>query len=208
MIKVLYLAHCMREKGLFDALDAVAVANRKLALADSQLRVHLTVAGEFIKPEEQQEFERRLEKPDLRLPESHRVPRDTTTAEPIASGVASAVRYLGFVSGRQKARVFAESDCFCFPSYYHAESFGLVLVEAMAFGLPVVTTRWRSLPELFPADYPGLVDIQSPDQIGLAFDAVMVEKTPEMLRERFLGNFTLQAYLSHLAEAFHCVVEP
>jgi glycosyltransferase involved in cell wall biosynthesis len=207
LIKVLYLAHCMREKGLFDALDAVAAANRKLALADSPLRIHLTVAGEFIKPEEQREFERRLEKSDLRLPESHGLPRDAATSGPIASGFAPAVRYLGFVSGPQKARVFAESDCFCFPSYYHAESFGLVLVEAMAFGLPVVTTRWRSLPELFPADYPGLVEIKSPDQIALAFDAVMMEKTPEMLRERFLSNFTLQAYLSLLAGAFHSVVE-
>ena len=72
------------------------------------------------------------------------------------------VTYAGFVFGPAKQRILTESDCFCFPTYYYAESFGLVLVEAMAFGLPVITTRWRSIPELLPQDYPGFVDIRSP----------------------------------------------
>ena len=38
----------------------------------------------------------------------------------------------------------------------------------MAFGLPIVTTRWRSLPEMLPPNYPGLVDSQSPEQIAAA----------------------------------------
>ena len=42
------------------------------------------------------------------------------------------VDYRGFVSGAGKEEVFRESDCFCFPTYYAAESFGLALVEAMA----------------------------------------------------------------------------
>ncbi len=40
------------------------------------------------------------------------------------------------------------------------------LIEAMAFGLPILTTRWRSIPELFSAGYKGLVAIRSPDQIA------------------------------------------
>jgi hypothetical protein len=36
----------------------------------------------------------------------------------------------------------------------------------MAFGLPIVTTRWRSIPELLPSGYPGLVAIRSPAQIA------------------------------------------
>jgi len=33
------------------------------------------------------------------------------------------------------------------------------LIEAMAFGLPVLTTRWRSLPEALPPGYTGLRDV-------------------------------------------------
>ena len=48
------------------------------------------------------------------------------------------MRYCGFVAGEEKRRLFRESDCFCFPTYYPAESFGIVVIEAMAFELPVV----------------------------------------------------------------------
>ena len=36
------------------------------------------------------------------------------------------------------------------------------------FGLPIVTTRWRSIPEMLPQNYPGLVDPKSPHQIAAA----------------------------------------
>src|SRR5262249_6104070 len=114
LVKVLYLAHCTREKGLFDALDAVALANRKLAKSNSPLRFHLTVAGEFFNPAERQEFEKRLENPDLKLPATHRLVPALPNEGQHASDQISAVRYIGFVSGPDKARAFAESDLFCF----------------------------------------------------------------------------------------------
>ena len=204
LIKVLYLAHCTREKGLFDALDAVALANRNLTKSNSAIRLHLTVAGEFFNPAERNEFEKRLENPDLELPTTHRRESDIPGESMHAHDPVSAVRYIGFVSGPDKERAFAETDLFCFPTYYYAESFGLVLVEAMAFGLPIVTTRWRSLPELLPPDYSGLVDIKSPDQIVGAFESVMTQ-TGEDLRERFASRFTLSTFLSQMATALRSV---
>jgi glycosyltransferase involved in cell wall biosynthesis len=174
---VLYLAHCTREKGLFDTLDAVAVANRKLAQAHSPILLRLSVAGDFINASEREEFQRRVAQPDLRLP----------PACPPVPG---------------KQRILAESDCFCFPTYYYAESFGLVLVEAMAFGLPVITTRWRSIPELLPLDYPGFVDIRSPGQIAERLQALLsLAATGEDLRQIFLRSFTLEHHLEGLANA-------
>lgn len=38
---------------------------------------------------------------------------------------------------------FAGADCFVFPSVFPCESFGLVLAEALMFGLPIVVTEWR-----------------------------------------------------------------
>ena len=76
------------------------------------------------------------------------------------------VQYLGFVSGDQKNQLLREADLFCFPTYYENENQPVNLIEAMAFGLPILTTRWRSLPELFPANYPGLVNVRSPEQIA------------------------------------------
>jgi glycosyltransferase involved in cell wall biosynthesis len=78
----------------------------------------------------------------------------------------------------------------------------------MAFGLPIVTTRWRSLPELFPPGYPGLVDIKSPDQIAEAFESVMTGQTGEELRERFVNRFTLETFLAEMANALRSVEPP
>jgi hypothetical protein len=60
IFRVLFLAHCTREKGLFDSIDAVAIANQRLTSQNSPLRLHLDVAGHFIDPAEQSEFESRL----------------------------------------------------------------------------------------------------------------------------------------------------
>lgn len=188
--RTLFLAHCTREKGLFDALDGVALANARLAATGSPLRIHVTVAGAFLNPREQAEFEERAARPDLRQP----------TPSATAPRARSCVRYVGFVAGANKHRAFAESDCFCFPTYYYAESFGLVVLEAMAYGLPIIASRWRSIPELMPAGFAGLLPPRSPQRVADALVALVTDPAPPHLREHFLAHFSLEQYLANLAE--------
>jgi glycosyltransferase involved in cell wall biosynthesis len=201
IFKVLFLAHCTREKGLFDTLDAVALANAKLALSNQPLRMHLTVAGEFLNAAEQREFVERIARPDLELPDMPLGGAGSIAPEVNRLARHSCVTYKGFVSGKEKNQVYAESDCLCFPTYYYAESFGLVLVEALAFGLLLVTTRWRSIPELLPCDYPGLVDIRSPEKVAAALLVMVAGGGGESFRERFIHHFTLERHLASLVEA-------
>ena len=197
VIRVLFLAHCSREKGLFDAVEAVARANGELLSSASPLRFCLTVAGEFLNETERREFQTRCQAVDLRIPERHRGARGDST---------HAVDYIGFVSGSEKTRIFSESDCFCFPTYYLAENLPLVVIEAMAFGLPIVATRWRSLPELFPPGYAGLVDVRSPAQVSETMLTLAKHYSGQELREVFVRNFTMERHLSCLAKAL-CEVE-
>ena len=48
LVKVLYLAHCTREKGLFDTLAAVALANQRLRSRQAPVSLRLLVTGGFV----------------------------------------------------------------------------------------------------------------------------------------------------------------
>jgi len=59
------------------------------------------------------------------------------------------LRVLGSVPHREVAGLLRQCDVFVFPSYF--EGFGLVILEAMACGLPVITTTATAGPDVDPA---------------------------------------------------------
>jgi glycosyltransferase involved in cell wall biosynthesis len=61
-------------------------------------------------------------------------------------GVADRVRLAGYIPEEDKAALFTGAELFAYPSRY--EGFGLPVAEAMACGVPVVTTTGGSLPEV------------------------------------------------------------
>jgi glycosyltransferase involved in cell wall biosynthesis len=195
--RVLFLAHCTRQKGLFDTLDGVALANEQLLRTGSPLRIYLTIAGEFFDPRERIEFEQRIARPDLQFTVEHPGPGQPLTQP--------SVTYIGFVNGAAKHRVFTECDCFCFPTYHYAESFGLVVLEAMAYGLPIIASNWRSIPELMPPGYRSLIPPRDPEAIAKAILDWLLCESIGPLREHFLSRFTLECHLTNLAEAIRSV---
>ncbi|MDR2678059.1 MAG: glycosyltransferase [Zoogloeaceae bacterium] len=58
-----------------------------------------------------------------------------------ALGLAGRVHFLGRIPDARLPAHYQACDLFCLPSVTHAEAFGIVQLEAMASGLPVVSTR-------------------------------------------------------------------
>lgn len=63
-----------------------------------------------------------------------------------AWGIKDSIILPGFVSSLLLPALYAEAECFVFPSLY--EGFGLPVLEAAACGTPVVTSNATSLPEI------------------------------------------------------------
>ena len=123
-------------------------------------------------------------------------------------GLADCVAFPGVLSGSPKHMAFREADVFCFPSYFASESFGLVVLEAMQFGLPVVATRWRGLQDLVEDGVTGFL-VPLRDSAAVSARLLELARSPsERLemgrrgRERFLKHYTVQAFWSRMDDCF------
>ncbi|MFZ1686846.1 MAG: glycosyltransferase [Flavobacteriales bacterium] len=126
-------------------------------------------------------------------------------------GLTGRVEFLGVKSGKDKWNYFAACDIFCFPSNFEAESFGLVVAEAMQFGKPVVSTQWRGIPGVVRDGASGfLVPVQDPRATAqrlllLIRDPGLRARMGEEGRRIFGERFTLEAFHRHMEEALASV---
>lgn len=128
-----------------------------------------------------------------------------------ADGTGGSVRFLGVLTGNEKFRAIGRSDIFCFPTHFESESFGLVLLEAMCMGLPLVATRWRGVPSIVRDGENGyLVPIQDPVALAgrletLIADPALRESMGRKGRERFEREYGLEGFHRNMVKVFKSV---
>jgi glycosyltransferase involved in cell wall biosynthesis len=88
-------------------------------------------------------------------------------------GTDAAVHWLGKLSRADLARAYAGADAFCYPSF--AEGFGLPVLEAMTYGVPVVTSTGTPMVDLV-GDAGVAVDPTDTAAIGAALAAVVGDR--------------------------------
>jgi glycosyltransferase involved in cell wall biosynthesis len=98
-------------------------------------------------------------------------------------GVANRINFLGSVDRATVERLYACHDAFIFPSF--REPTGGVLLEAMRYGLPIITTNIGG-PNYIVSEKCGIkVDVVDPEQFAQALaDAICQFSADEALRDR------------------------
>ncbi len=99
---------------------------------------------------------------------------DPATLRRLQAGEAG-VRYLGYVPEQDLPRLTAAATIFVYPSLY--EGFGLPLGQAMAAGVPCITSNVSSLPEV-AGDAALLVDPRSPAELSASIQRLLL--SPEL----------------------------
>jgi alpha-1,3-rhamnosyl/mannosyltransferase len=86
----------------------------------------------------------------------------------------ASVRYLGYVPEDELPGLTAGATAFVYPSLY--EGFGFPVAQAMAAGVPVITSNTSCLPEI-AGDGALLVDPRSPAEIQAALEKLLTSPT-------------------------------
>ena len=95
------------------------------------------------------------------------------------------VMFTGFVEDEKKPLYYKAADIFCLPSTTMAESFGIVNLEAMAAGIPIVASDLGGIPDIVKHGENGL--LAKPRNVQSLADALTYLLKNEDLRKKF-GN--------------------
>ena len=118
------------------------------------------------------------------------------------------IAFPGYVKEKQKTATFKNAHLYVFPSL-HGEGMPNSLLEAMAFGLPVITTRVGGIPDFFEDGKMGLfLENREPEHIAEKIRYLL--ERPELMRQMSKYNFEYakeRFYAGKVARRFENIVE-
>lgn len=91
-------------------------------------------------------------------------------------GVENRVKFMDFVPDDELPSLYKNAACFVLPSLY--EGFGLPVLEAMSYGIPVVVSNVSSLPEI-AGDAGIYVEPENVESIARGLETALTEKSAD-----------------------------
>jgi glycosyltransferase involved in cell wall biosynthesis len=182
-VRVLFLSNLIESKGFWTALNAVESVSR--AIPD----VEFLFAGAWERPE------------------------DETKARALLAeqGAKDVVSFLGTVHGSPKVDLLGSCDILIFPTHHYFETFGMVNLEALEAGLPIITTSRGAIPEVVIDGENGfLIPEKDPEALAeriihLASDSGLRNQMGSANRERFARSYTHDAFGERMIHVFETV---
>jgi glycosyltransferase involved in cell wall biosynthesis len=169
-IHVLFLGNFIGSKGVLDVLKAGLILNE----SKERKNVKFIFAGSWRDLKTRLEFEKIMT-------EHPRLP----------------VEVKGTVTGEDKLNMLASADIFVFPTYYPNEGHPWVIIEAMAAGLPVISTNRGAIIESVRDGKNGfIVEPRNPHQVAEKIEFLI--ENPETRKQ--MGRESKKIYLENLTE--------
>jgi len=129
VIRILFFSLMVKEKGWDTLLDAAGLVTKM------HREVEFCFAGPWTDKKDEVYFNAKVRE----------------------NGLDKFVKYLGPKYGDEKEELFISSDIFVFPTRFYSETFGIVLLEAMKYGLPVIATEYVAIPEIVSDGVTGIL---------------------------------------------------
>lgn len=97
------------------------------------------------------------------------------------------IRYCGVLPPDQVGAVLSRYDALLLPTYHDGEGYPGVVVEAFSVGIPVICSRWKSLPEMVDEDCGILVQPRDANSLYQAMLAFV--ESPELVEKLKAGAY-------------------
>ncbi len=166
--RILFVGTLSEQKGFSTLVDACG----KLADEGCQFEVH--TMGEWGSENFKHETEKRIRQ----------------------KGLSKHLILHGLTHGKRKAELYAGTDVLVLPSYIEGQP--LVILEALSYGIPVISTCVGGIPDTIKDEQNGFI-IQPGDSVELGEKIRFLMQTPKICQRMSQANSTL--YLKRFTEA-------
>jgi glycosyltransferase involved in cell wall biosynthesis len=127
-------------------------------------------------------------------------------------GIGDRVRFTGWVDQPTARRLLAQSDALVLPSY--GEGLPLVVLEAMAAGVPVICTPVGAVPEVWE-DRRNALFVRPGDQAGIAGAVLELSCDPALCESLateglalYRQRFTMDGFLRRISDVYAATAKP
>jgi glycosyltransferase involved in cell wall biosynthesis len=177
-VRLLFLSNLFPSKGIFDVLRAFKIISEQFP------DVYLDIAGGSSGRDVDNKIENIVN----------------------AYNLKSKIVFHGFLSGDEKVAIFNSASIFVHPTYNDA--FPLVLLEAMKYGLPIISTRIGAISEIVINNKTGYL-IDCGDYVELANKCIKLigdekeyKSMSKMAQKVFKEQYTLEKFQNNMKTVF------
>jgi glycosyltransferase involved in cell wall biosynthesis len=184
-ILILFLSNLIETKGFKEVLYTVKQVTQRHA------NVRYVFAGGWRKNRVRRECEEYIEKENIK----------------------DYVDFIGTIAGKEKVKLYKDADLFVFPTYYPMEGHPWAIVEAMAAGLPIITTDQGCIRESVVDGKNGFI-IPKRDAMAVTEKIIYLIENPHQReemgrksREFYEANFTKEHFVQRMIDAINLTVK-